>query len=57
MEVKMGKEELNEETQELYWFMYEITHRKYSKDKSLLFEAAREMISAIDEQGNLPSKY
>ena len=53
----MVKEELNKETQELYWFMYEITHRKYSKDKSLLFEAAREMISAIDEQGNLPSKY
>ena len=48
--------ELNQETQELYWLMYEITHRKYSDNKGLIVAAAIEMINAIDEQGNLPEK-
>lgn len=48
--------ELNQETQELYWLMYEIIHRKYSDDKGLIVSAAMAMINAIDEQGNLPGK-
>ena len=49
--------EINNETQELYWLMYDIVSRKQTEDKMLIFDAAKSMISAIDEQGNLPTGY
>ena len=49
--------EINKETQEIYWQMYEILRRKRRDDKSQIFEAARFMIAAIDEQGNIPDIY
>ena len=53
----MAKEELNKETQDLYWLMYQIVHRKHSEDKNEIFQAAQHMISAIDECWNLPKQH
>ncbi len=48
---------INQETFEIYLKMYEIINRKPNDNKCLITEAAKMMIAAIDEQGNLPEKY
>ena len=57
MELEEKHWELDDFTQKVYWQMYEILRRKQRDDKCLLFQAARAMISAIDEQGNIPPVY
>lgn len=49
--------EINRETLEIYLKMYDIIHRKYNDNKDLIIQAAKMMIAAIDEQGDLPEKY
>ena len=49
--------ELNKETLEVYLMMYKIIHRKPKEDKMQIINAAKHMIAAIDEEGNLPEVY
>lgn len=48
---------LNEETLKIYLKMHEILSRKYFEEKSPIYEAAKAMITAIDECGNIPERY
>lgn len=48
---------LNEETLMLYLKMHDILTRKQFDEKEPLYTAARAMIAAIDECGNLPERW